>query len=119
MYKWDNALYKDNVAYPYVRWQEYNGGKKHRTNSPFNVVRELEVGLEYQFSRALELTVAYAWMQTHGYSNCALSHPRWRDCPFSIAVEFLTTASGEAADSLPLPARSRCKQQTYGELTPS
>ena len=56
MYKWDDAI-------PYIRWQEYNGGKKHRTNSPFNVVRELEVGLEYQFSRALELTVAYAWMK--------------------------------------------------------
>jgi hypothetical protein len=55
------AMYKWNDAIPYVRWQEYNGGKKHRTNSPFNVVRELEVGLEYQFSKALELTVAYAW----------------------------------------------------------
>jgi len=61
MYKWDNALFAGNVAIPYVRWQEYNGGKKHRTNSPFNVVRELEVGLEYQVSQALELTVAYAW----------------------------------------------------------
>ena len=57
------AMYKWNDAIPYVRWQEYNGGKKHRTNSPFNVVRELEVGLEYQFSKALELTVAYAWMK--------------------------------------------------------
>ena len=56
MYKWDDLI-------PYIRWQEYNGGKKHRTNSPFNVVRELEVGMEYQFSRALELTVAYAWMK--------------------------------------------------------
>lgn len=53
MYKWDNMI-------PYVRWQEYNGGKKHRTNSPFNVVREVEFGLEYQFGQALELTVAYA-----------------------------------------------------------
>jgi hypothetical protein len=55
------AMYKWNDAIPYVRWQEYNGGKKHRINSPFNVVRELEVGLEYQFDKALELTVAYAW----------------------------------------------------------
>ena len=55
------AMYKWNDAIPYVRWQEYNGGKKHRTNSPFNVVRELEVGLEYQFGKALELTVAYVW----------------------------------------------------------
>lgn len=56
------AMYKWNDAIPYVRYQEYYGGKKHRTNSPFNVVRELEVGLEYQFSKALEFTVAYAWM---------------------------------------------------------
>lgn len=55
------AMYKWNDAIPYIRWQEYNGGKKHRTNSPFNVVREVEVGLEYQFGTALELTVAYAW----------------------------------------------------------
>ena len=56
MYKWDNIM-------PYVRWQEYNGGKKNRTNSPFNVVRETEVGVEYQFNKALELTVAYSWMK--------------------------------------------------------
>jgi len=55
------AMYKWNDVIPYIRWQEYNGGKKHRTNSPFNVVREVEVGLEYQFGKALELTVAYAW----------------------------------------------------------
>jgi Phosphate-selective porin O and P len=55
------AMYKWNDAIPYIRWQEYNGGKKHRTNSPFNVVREVEAGLEYQFGPALELTVAYAW----------------------------------------------------------
>jgi hypothetical protein len=56
MYKWDNIM-------PYVRWQQYYGGKKNRINSPFNVVRETEVGVEYQINRALELTVAYAWMK--------------------------------------------------------
>jgi phosphate-selective porin O/P len=56
MYKWDNVM-------PYVRWQQYYGGRKNVTNSPFQVVRESEVGLEYQFNKALELTVAYAWMK--------------------------------------------------------
>jgi hypothetical protein len=56
MYKWDNMM-------PYVRWQEYYGGRKNVTNSPFQVVHETELGLEYQFSPALELTVAYAWMK--------------------------------------------------------
>ncbi len=57
MYKWD---YKWMTIIPYVRFQEYDGGKKHRTNAPFNVVREWEVGVEYQLSRALEFTIAYA-----------------------------------------------------------
>ncbi|MDN5942114.1 MAG: OprO/OprP family phosphate-selective porin [Nitrospira sp.] len=56
MYKWDDFL-------PYIRWQEYNGGKKNRTNSPFNIVRETEIGVEYQFNKALELTVAYSFMK--------------------------------------------------------
>jgi hypothetical protein len=59
MYKWDNMM-------PYVRWQEYYGGRKNVTNSPFQVVHETELGLEYQFSPALELTVAYAWMKRSG-----------------------------------------------------
>jgi hypothetical protein len=56
MYKWDNVM-------PYLRWQQYYGGRKNVTNSPFQVVRETELGLEYQFNKALELTVAYAWMK--------------------------------------------------------
>jgi hypothetical protein len=56
MYKWDNIM-------PYIRWQEFNGGKKNRVNSPYNVVRETEIGVEYQFNKALELTVAYSWMK--------------------------------------------------------
>ena len=55
MYKWDDLM-------PYVRWQEYHGGRKNVTNSPHNTVRETELGVEYQFNKALELTVAYAWM---------------------------------------------------------
>ena len=56
MYKWDNVM-------PYIRWQQYAGGKKNRVNAPFNVVRETEVGVEYQINKALEVTVAYAWMK--------------------------------------------------------
>lgn len=55
-YKYDNII-------PYLRWQEYHGGKKNRTNSPFNSVNETELGIEYQFNKNLELTVAYAWMR--------------------------------------------------------
>ena len=49
--------------FPFVRVQEYFGGRKAEANSPRNSVREWEVGLEYQFNRALELTVMYTWTQ--------------------------------------------------------
>jgi len=60
MYKWDvNKPWLTSLI-PYVRYQEYSGGKKHRTNSPFNVVREWEVGMEWQIAKSLEFTIAYA-----------------------------------------------------------
>lgn len=56
MYKVDHQW---GTTIPYVRWQEYDGGKKHRTNAPFNVVREWEIGFEHQFTKSLEFTLAY------------------------------------------------------------
>ena len=44
-------------VFPFVRYQEYYGGKKHEDNAPRNTVRELELGLEYQINQALELTI--------------------------------------------------------------
>lgn len=48
---------------PFVRFQEYYGGKKFEDNAPRNTVRETEVGLEYRFNQAVELTVMYTWTQ--------------------------------------------------------
>jgi Phosphate-selective porin O and P len=49
--------------FPFFRVQEYFGGKKFEANAPDYSVREWELGLEYQFNRALELTVMYTWTQ--------------------------------------------------------
>jgi predicted porin len=49
--------------FPYVRMQEYFGAQKLQSNAPQQSVRETELGLEYQFNRSLELTVAYSWTQ--------------------------------------------------------
>jgi phosphate-selective porin O/P len=49
--------------FPFLRVQEYFGGKKFEANAPRYSVREWDVGLEYQFNRALELTVEYVWAQ--------------------------------------------------------
>ena len=44
-YKWDYQ------GMGYVRWQEYDEGRKNRTNSPFAVLREWEIRLEWQFRK--------------------------------------------------------------------
>ena len=59
MYNYKCTTYCLNV-FPFVRYQEYHGGKKHEANSPSNRVRELEIGAEYQFNSHIELTAMYA-----------------------------------------------------------
>lgn len=51
---------QDQRFFPYVRYQEYDGGKKLEAGSPSNQVREWEFGTEWQPNTALELTIAYA-----------------------------------------------------------
>jgi hypothetical protein len=50
-------------VFPFVRYQEYYGGKKHEANSPRNRVREMELGVEYQFNRNVELTAMYTFTE--------------------------------------------------------
>jgi hypothetical protein len=59
--------------FPYLRMQEYTGSNKLQSNTPQNSVRETELGLEYQFNRSLELTVAYSW--THRTSDDSSTLP--------------------------------------------
>lgn len=48
---------------PYARWQRYRGGWKAGINAPRLETDELELGLEWQPMKALELTLAYAHMK--------------------------------------------------------
>lgn len=61
-YNYKCDTYCQNI-FPYVRMQEYFGGRKLEDNAPRYSVRETELGIEYQFNRAIELTVAYSWSQ--------------------------------------------------------
>ncbi|MBM4208845.1 MAG: porin [Gammaproteobacteria bacterium] len=69
MYKIDNVFREDGVLIPYVKWQTYTGPYKGATNSPKVSVDELEVGVEYQIMKALEITLAYAAMERTNVSN--------------------------------------------------
>lgn len=62
MYKIDNFLRSDGVLIPYAKWQTYRGPWKGATNTPYTLVDEIEVGVEYQIMKAIEVTLAYATM---------------------------------------------------------
>ncbi|AKJ07408.1 phosphate-selective porin [Archangium gephyra] len=57
MYRVDNVL--GGSLLPYVRGTLFQGGKKAETNAPRYDVRELELGVEWQILKALEVTGAY------------------------------------------------------------
>lgn len=51
------------MVLPFIRWQEFYGSQKFQSNAPGLRVRELELGVEYQFSRALELVTTYSFTE--------------------------------------------------------
>jgi hypothetical protein len=44
---------------PFVRWNLYQGGYKSARNAPFAEINELEAGLEWQFTKYVELVSMY------------------------------------------------------------
>jgi hypothetical protein len=50
---------KDEVFYPFTRIHSYTGGKKHELDARSYNVKELELGLEWQFNKYFELTAMY------------------------------------------------------------
>jgi len=51
--------WKKQTFIPFTRVQYYQGGKKHETDARSYLVRELEVGVEWQPERQFELVVMY------------------------------------------------------------
>lgn len=56
-YKWD--LPRKQLLYPFAKFQYYDGGKKYEKDARSYVVRDYELGLEWQPIKAFELTAAY------------------------------------------------------------
>lgn len=60
MYKYNyNNEGSEAYALPFIRYQEYNGGKKHERDARSYVVRELEFGVEWSPIREFELVTMY------------------------------------------------------------
>ncbi len=50
---------KNQILFPFVRGQYYEGGKKHELDARSYSVKELEIGLEWQFSKNFEFVAMY------------------------------------------------------------
>ncbi|MBE0436778.1 MAG: porin [Methylomicrobium sp.] len=69
------AMYKIDDFYgtwiPYAKWQTYRGMWKANANMPKMEVDELEIGVEWQIMKALELVVNYSHMDRTNMNNSA------------------------------------------------
>lgn len=59
MYMTTNEL---GTFIPFVKWQYYDGANKAETNAPANDVNDLELGVEWQIAREVELAAVYHMM---------------------------------------------------------
>ena len=50
---------KEQLFIPFVRYQYYDGGKKHELDARSYVVRDFEVGMEWQPVKQFELVATY------------------------------------------------------------
>lgn len=56
-YKWD--LPKNQLLYPFAKFQYYDGGKKYEKDARSYTVRDYELGLEWQPYKAFEFTATW------------------------------------------------------------
>ena len=65
--------FKQKTIIPFVRYQYYDGGKKHEKDARSYEVKDLEFGVEWQFNKAFELTTNYTISQRR-YEDFALQN---------------------------------------------
>lgn len=63
------ATAKEAVYFPFVRAQYYDGGKKHEIDARSYKVKELELGVECQFTKNFELTAMYTFSERRFEDN--------------------------------------------------
>jgi len=64
-YKMD---FKNNIVIPFVRYQTYQGGKKHELDARSYRLKELELGIEWQMTANFELVAMYT-MSSRRYED--------------------------------------------------
>lgn len=53
------AKFNDDLIYPFIKAQYYDGGKKHEKDARSYTVKDLEIGVEWEPNKFLELVATY------------------------------------------------------------
>lgn len=84
-YKWD--LPKHHYLYPFAKFQYYNGGKKFEKDSRSYVVRDYELGLEWQPFKAFEIVAEWV-IADRTFEDSVLKNNRQRGNLLRIQAQF-------------------------------
>lgn len=84
-YKWD--LPKRQLLYPFAKFQYYNGGKKFEKDARSYVVRDYELGLEWQPFKAFELVAEWV-IADRTFEDSALPNNRQRGNLLRLQAQF-------------------------------
>lgn len=86
-YKWDINLAKHHFLYPFAKFQYYDGGKKFEKDSRSYVVRDYEIGLEWQPIKAFELVAEWV-IADRTFEDSALPNNRQRGNLLRLQAQF-------------------------------
>ena len=84
-YKWD--LPKNQLLYPFAKFQYYDGGKKFEKDARSYVVRDYELGLEWQPLKAFELTATWV-IADRTFEDSALKDNRQQGNLLRLQAQF-------------------------------
>ena len=86
-YKWDINLAKHHFLYPFAKFQYYDGGKKFEKDSRSYIVRDYEIGLEWQPIKAFELVAEWV-IADRTFEDSALPNNRQQGNLLRLQAQF-------------------------------
>lgn len=84
-YKWD--LPKNQLLYPFAKFQYYDGGKKFEKDARSYTVRDYEIGLEWQPVKAFELVATWV-IADRTFEDSALPNNRQQGNLLRLQAQF-------------------------------
>jgi Phosphate-selective porin O and P len=86
-YKYDVNLAKHHFVYPFAKFQYYDGGKKHEKDARSYIVRDYELGIEWQPFKAFELTAEWV-IADRTFEDSALKNNRQQGNLLRLQAQF-------------------------------